>query len=138
MGRSIELDSSRFPLVVATFDGAQTAEDLDRYLTTFDAVHARKKPFVLAVRLRKYSTTGDLRDRMGAWMKKCEPLTRDYCVCTAIITESMGFRFVLSSVFLIKPLITPYKVCANETEAMQFIRGEAQKRNLALPDGLSI
>jgi hypothetical protein len=133
VGRSIELDTSKFPLVVVTFDGVQTAEEIEAYLTAFDKVHARRELFALIVHMKKYSTETKLRDRMGKWMRDCEPITRKYCVCTAMVTASTGFRFVLSALFLVKPLVVPYKVCADVDEALLFVRSEAAKRQLSLP-----
>src|SRR5262245_27424147 len=100
---SIELDASRFPLVVATFDVQQTLEDLERYLAAFDAIHGRRREFALLVNLRKYVADRQQVDCMGAWMKANEEVSRRYCVCTAMVTSSMGFRFLLSTVLLVKP-----------------------------------
>jgi len=52
------------------------------------------------------------------------------------ITESLGFRFLLSSMFLIHPLPVPYIVSPTTRDALRFCGDEAKKRGLVVPEGL--
>jgi hypothetical protein len=58
---------------------------------------------------------------------------RKFSICSALIAPSTAFRFVLSTVFLVKKMDTPYHVCATFDEAMSFCRNEALKRKVTLP-----
>jgi hypothetical protein len=133
---SIELDASRFPLVVATFDAHQTYEEMERYLAAFDRVHARRQEFALMAVIKRYVSDRKQVDLMGTWMKRNEDISRRYCVCTAMVTASLGFRFLLSTVLLVKPLVMPYRVCRTVDEGLDFVRAECTKRNVVLPRDL--
>jgi hypothetical protein len=66
-------------------------------------------------------------------MKDCEEATRLWCIGAGIISHSPVFRFVLSGVFLFRPMPCPYQVCGGFDEAMKFVRDEAAKRRILLP-----
>jgi hypothetical protein len=119
-------------VVFSKFDGEQTAEDVENYIRHYSAIHARKKPYVGINWMKRYARNRDTTERMGRWIKETESLTRELCVGAAIIA-SPGFRFVLSAVFLVKPMVCPYVVCGSFDEASRFVRREAQKRRLVLP-----
>ena len=130
---AIELDIE-WPFVYSKFDGEQSLEDFDRYIEEFKrAVHVRREPWVGVNWLKRYTTARPAVQRMASWMKESEENARQYCVATAMVTKSVGFRFVLSSVLLIRPLVMPYIVCATFDEAVAFLRGHADKRKLLLP-----
>ena len=118
-------------MVFSKFDGEQTAEEVETYIRRFSAIHARKKPYVGINWMKRYARNRDTTERMGRWMKETESITRELCVGAAIIA-SPAFRFVLSAVFLVKPMVCPYLVCADFEEASRFVRQEAQKRRLGL------
>jgi len=120
-------------IVFSKFDGEQTAEELERYIGRFAEVHARGKPYVGVNWMKRYARNKATTDRMGRWMKETEEVTRHLCIAAAIITTSPTFRFVLSTVFLVKPMVCPYVVCGSFQEAERFVRAEAHKRRLTLP-----
>jgi hypothetical protein len=130
---AIVIDQSQLPLVLVKWDGPQTDADLDAYIASFEAIHRLKRPFATISWMKRYSSNRAHTRRLAEWMKQCDQATRDYCVCTAMIAESMGFRFILSSVFLIKPLSIPYQVVATFDEAATYVRDECGKRGLELP-----
>ena len=49
------------------------------------------------------------------------------------VSQSLGFRFLLSSIFLVKPMPCPYQVCSSFDEALTWVRDIAARRSLALP-----
>jgi hypothetical protein len=71
---------------------------------------------------------------MGRWVKETEQITRELCVAVAMISTSASFRFVLSGVFLIKRLPCPYSVCSSFDEALDYVRKQAERQQLRLPD----
>ena len=54
-------------------------------------------------------------------------------VGTGIVTQSIGFRFLLSSIFLVKPMVCPYQVCGSFAEAWSFVSGQGRKRDVIIP-----
>ena len=133
---AIELVADQWPVLFTKFDGEQTVADIEAYIREFAPFHARGLPWFGVSWLRKYSTAREPRVRIAAWMKDTEAQARAYCVANAMVTQSTGFRFVLSSILLLRPLVMPYTVTATMEDAFAFLRGHANKRNLALPAGL--
>ncbi len=130
---SIDIDTSMSGIVFSRFDGEQTASDLERYIDKYNAVLAAGKPYIGINWMKRYSRDRDLARRMGQWMKDTDAVTKELVCGAAIITASGAFRFLLSSVFLIKPMSCPYTVCASLEEAARFLHPVAAQRRLVLP-----
>ncbi len=122
-------------VVFSKFDGEQTAEEVETYIRRFSAIHARGRPYVGINWMKRYARNRDTTERMGRWMKETEAITRELCVAAAIVA-SPAFRFMLSAVFLVKPMVCPYLVCGSFDEASQCVRDEARRRRLLLPPKL--
>lgn len=71
--------------------------------------------------------------KVAQWMKATADETRKWCVGNGIVSRSLGFRFLLSSIFLVKPMPCPYQVCASFDEAMTWVRGVASAKGLDVP-----
>jgi hypothetical protein len=130
----ITLDESQWPMVFTRFDAENTPDELERYIHAFDRIHRLKVPYATISFMKEYSRDPKQVDRVRRWMKESEADTRTYCVGTGIITQSLGFRFLLSAIFVVKPLACPYDVCGSWEDAEQFIRKMSDKRGLKLPD----
>jgi hypothetical protein len=118
---------------MTVWDGDQDDADIDLYCKEMRAAAERGRPYVSLTWMKKYVTSDRYRRRIADLFIEIDALIRANNICSAIITRSIGFRFVLSAFFLLKPLPTPYKVCANFEEAMTFCREEAAKRGVTLP-----
>ena len=70
--------------------------------------------------MKSYNTNREIVARVGRWFKEIEPLIHAYWASNAMVSPSAGFRFVLSTVYLIKPLHIPQRVCATGEEALTF------------------
>jgi hypothetical protein len=66
-------------------------------------------------------------------MTHSQEQVKRFSVCSALISSSTGFRFMLSTVLLLKRMDTPYSVFATFDEALRFCRSEATKKKLVLP-----
>jgi hypothetical protein len=130
---SIDIDVSIPGLVFSRFDGEQTLAELDRYIGRYNDVLKAGKPYIGINWMKRHTRNRELARRMGQWMKDTDAVTKELVCGAAIITTSTTFRFLLSSVFLIKPMSCPYTVCASLSEADRFLRPVAALRRLALP-----
>jgi hypothetical protein len=119
-------------VVFSKFDGVAAATELEEYIRRFSAIHARGKPYVGINWMKSYARDRATTERMGRWMKETEAITRQLCAGAAIIAPSPTFRFVLSAVFLVKPMVCPYLVCNQFGEAEAFVRAQADKRRVVL------
>jgi len=130
---SIDIDTSLPGVVFSRFDGEQTLADLERYIAHYNEVHKAGKPYIGINWMKRYTRDRELARRMGQWMKDTDAITRELVRGAAIITASTTFRFLLSSVFLVKPMNCPYTVCASLDEADRFLRPVAARCRLTLP-----
>jgi len=129
----ILLATEQWPVVFAKLDGEQTVADLQAHFAEFEAVLGRKQRFAQITWLKSYSRDPELNKTTAKWFKQREKAMKETCVGVAHISSSLGFRFVLSTVFLLKPLPVPYTVSPSFADAMEFVRGQASKYGLALP-----
>jgi hypothetical protein len=129
----VDIVLEHWPVVLVKFDADQTMEDCDRFIAAMDAIHRRQEPYASISYMRRYNSDRLQVRRVAEWMKSSAADTERWCIGTGIVTRSLGFRFLLSSIFLVKPMVCPYRVCSNFDEAWQFVAGEGRKRNLVLP-----
>jgi hypothetical protein len=121
------------PIVFTKFDGEQTLDDVEAYIRRFDEVHARRQPYVGITWMRRWKRGPAITERMGRWLKESEAATRALCLGAGLIATSATFRFALSAVFLVKPMVCPYVVCGTFDDALAFVRAQAQRGGLRLP-----
>jgi hypothetical protein len=129
----VEVSTDYWPVLLVKFDGHQTMDDTDYFIREMDAVHARKELYASISLMRKYSTERVHVHKFANWMKQTADAPRDYCVGNGIISQSVGFRFLLSSIFLIKPMPCPYQVFSHFNEAFAWVREQGQARGLFIP-----
>jgi len=119
--------------VRVNWHGQQTDEDLERYFQATYEYHRRDQPFVVITWVHSYKNSPGHRDRLARFISDTDAVTRKHCVAGAMIHTSGALRFILSTVFLVKPLPMPYTVCGTLPEALTFLRGHATQRRLSLP-----
>ena len=129
----VEISTQHWPLLLVKFDGQQTMRDADYFISEMSAAHARKTPYASISLMRKYSSERSQVNKVAQWMKATADETRRWCVGNGIVSQSLGFRFLLSSIFLVKPMPCPYSVCSSWDEAMTWIQGVSSKSGLAVP-----
>ncbi len=129
----VEVTIDHWPVVLVKFDADQTMADCERFMRGMDEIHRRKLPYASISYMRRYNTDREQVQRVARWMKDHAEETRRLCVGTGIVTQSLGFRFLLSSIFLVRPMPCPYQVCGSFDEAWRFVRAEGRKRGLEVP-----
>lgn len=129
----VEISTEYWPMLLVKFDGEQSMRDVDYFIREMSAAHARKEPYVSISLMRKYSSERAQVQKVAQWMKATADETRKWCVANGIVSQSLGFRFLLSSIFLVKPMPCPYQVCASFDEAMAWVRTVATARGLEVP-----
>ncbi len=130
---SIVVDAAQWPVVRVLWDGEQSDADLEAYLRATRLCLERRERYVTMTWMRRFHNKREHQQRIADFMRETDALNREYNRGAAIITRSLAFRFVLSTVLLIKPIPVPYRVCATFGEAESFLRGVAVKSALRLP-----
>lgn len=110
--------------LLTIFDGEQTAQDVDRYLARLTEVHARDRDYVGISLMLRYAAPRDQMQRIGAFIAEHKDDVARLCRGTAIITPHLGFRFLLSSLFMIQRMPNPYTVAGNADDAFAWVRAE--------------
>jgi hypothetical protein len=121
---TLEFNIDQWPVVFLKLDGQQTAADMEKYISSFNALYERKQPFSVVAYLKAYSADTGIVTRIGKWFKETEPMIKQYWVSNAMVTRSAGFRFLLSALYLVKPLPIPSRVCATPDEAVAFTKAQ--------------
>ena len=134
---AIRFYGEKWPVAFWVFDGVQTDEDIDFYLSKLDEIHAKRQRFVTVSVMKKYRTNRQHLARIAAWIKENDELTHSLNLASAMISTSAVFRFVLSSLFLIQPLRIPYLVCGSLEEAYAYVTKQMRAAGLPVPAGLS-
>jgi hypothetical protein len=130
---AIDLVLDQWPFVFTRFDAEQSIEELEAYIRKMDSVHARRDRYVGVTFLKRYSRDRPQLERIARWLKETDQFTREFCVGVGMVNNSVGFRFLLSTIFLIKPMPCPYQVCATFDDAVAFVRRQASDRGMVLP-----
>jgi hypothetical protein len=131
---TIDFRMDQWPVVFIKIDGEQTLADFDEYIATFNEMYKRQERFSIVTFLKRYSVKTEIVGRIGRWFKETEPLIKKYWISNAMVSQSAGFRFLVSTVYLIKPLPISSRVCATPEEAVIFTKACWPGRGL--PAGL--
>jgi hypothetical protein len=128
--RAMEIDETRWPLLVHVYDGEQTDDDVTYYLRRLDEVHQKEQPFVTLTLIRRFARTFDHVSRLGAWMNANRARTTLLCKAGAIVAPSAAMRFMLSSFYLISSIDYPHLVCEDAATAEAWLVERIAAANL--------
>jgi hypothetical protein len=133
----MQVDASYWPLVVATFDGQQTDEDLEYYIARMDEVHARRQPFVALTVARSYANNFGHVRRLGAWAKTTVSIQKEFCRGAAIVVPSSSGRFLISSFLLIFVPPFPMVVLEDMRTALSWVKQRLAEANMLVPPSIA-
>lgn len=128
----VEVNTEHWPMLLVKFDGEQTMDDVDFFIAQMKKAHARRERYASISLMRKYANKREHVQKVARFMKETYDATRELCVCNGIVSQSLGFRFLLSTIFLVKPMPCPYNVCASFDEAMSWVREVAAKKDFVV------
>ncbi|MDC0723330.1 hypothetical protein [Nannocystis bainbridge] len=131
---AITLDLSHAPLVLSSFDGDLSLDDVEAYIGRMAEVHDRREPYVSVIWIGQYARNRSHTERIGRWIKDTEDTARQFCLGATMISQSTGFRFLLATIFLIRPMPCPYLVCGTWSEAIAQARTQARGAGFHLPE----
>jgi hypothetical protein len=124
--RLIQVDDLNWPVVVTTFNGQQTDEDVEYCMRRMDAVRARREPFVALSVMREYANNLSHLRRLGTWAKANNKAEVEYCKGSAIVLPSTSARFLISSFFLI--VVPPFPMVSFDDLPRRRLVGNAPAR----------
>jgi hypothetical protein len=133
----MHVDVAHWPVVVATYDGQQTDEDVEHYIRRMDEVHARGEPFVALTIVHEYAANFAHVKRLGAWTKETQKNFAHLCKGAATVLPSAPARFLISSFFLI--FVPPFPMVAFDEvpPAVAWVRQRLAEAGLPVPPTLA-
>jgi hypothetical protein len=130
---SIRVDDTHWPLVLSSFLGTPTSDEVDAWLIQMSAVYARDGRFVLLADIAPARPDLGHVQRIGAWSKKHRDLTRAKCAGVAVVLRSPALRFVISAFYLVVTLPCPMVVFDDEPPAAVWLRRQLELDGLPVP-----
>jgi hypothetical protein len=132
---AMNIDDHHWPLVVQTFDGLQTDEDVERFLANRAKIYARAAPFVTMTYIGAYSLNTRHISRL-AEATKASTEAKVLCRGAAIVVPSPSFRFVISAFYLIAKIPYPHIVCDDTSSAETWLCARLTDALLPIPERL--
>ena len=120
----IQVDDSRFPLVVVRFVGPNTDEEFRSYLQAMDRLLEDSRGFygLLYDATEARMPSGRQSRMQTAWMEANEDAIRRSSVGTAFVISSVAIRGVLRAILMMQSMSTPYRVEATVAAAEAWLR----------------
>jgi hypothetical protein len=129
----MDVDETRWPLVVQTFDGYQNDEDVAHFERRMVDVLGRGESFVLMCIIRRYAMNLGHVDRLAAFTRKNRGALEAFCRGNAIVIPSPSFRFILSSFNLMVLTRHPTIVCEDVARAEPWLVHRLKEAGLPVP-----
>jgi hypothetical protein len=116
----VEVDTSRFPLVVQTLRFGYTEADMRKGLSRYLELFARGQRYAVAVQHEPGAPIGDaqVRAAIGAFQAQNEESIRRCNVCVAVVLPSFAHRAAMTALNWLFPPVTPVIACVSLLEAV--------------------
>jgi hypothetical protein len=118
----VEVDTSRFPLVVQTLHFGYTEEDMRRALAQYLPLFARRQRYAIAVQHEPGAPVADapMRAILGVFQTANLDHIR-YCnVCVGVVLPSFSHRAAMTALNWLFPPVAPQRACASIIEAVEY------------------
>lgn len=92
----IVVDENRWPIVIITFSGKETREDIDELLNKIEAFRNRNEDFCFVMDIREIGhLESDVREKLISWLKSSN---MHELAGTAMVVSSSIMRIYISSI----------------------------------------
>ncbi len=120
---AIATEAPQDDLLIFHFTHVPNDQEFENYLRTLDGLLDRRRRYAVILDVQtKELMPRSQRRAQAEWMKRRRTDLEKFCAGTAFVFQSAVYRFVLSSIFLLQPIPTPYEICANVDEALAWAR----------------
>jgi hypothetical protein len=130
----IEVDESRYPLVVVTFVGQVAEYEFDRYLQTMSRVLQRQaRNAIVFDASRAASPNAMRRSKQAAWLKSHRDLIQKYSCGSAFVIASAIVRGGLTAILWVSPIPGAHTVVGTLAEAETWATDRLRAAGVAVP-----
>ena len=132
---AVTFDRSRWPIVVATFEGDHDRETVEGFMDVMDELYARGERFVTVYDIQEYKGS-DARfvKRVGQWYADRKREIEGLEAGMAMVIPSDTFRFMLSTAMLVARFPENYAVVNSVAEGIAWaeerLRTEARRSEI--------
>ncbi len=132
---TIDLDTSRFPLVISRFPPRWGPDELDDYFERFHLLHAREEPFVFIAEVSATESMSSAATRRKAteFMDKERERSARLCKGAAQVARGRLTRGAITAIHWVSPPPYPHKVFASYEEAFAWVKACALEAGLVIP-----
>jgi len=114
----IDVDESRFPLVVVTFVGRPSDAQFRAYLEQMDQIVARRETYATLLDASEVGNTPAVQRRMQAeWLKRHDATIRACSVGTAMVISRAAVRGLLTAILWLTPIPGEHQTFATFEDA---------------------
>jgi hypothetical protein len=125
---STRIITDHWPVVLHVSDGEATDAEVDAYIREATAILQRGEPHAVVMDASQVMQASPYaRARKKAWLAEHEVLLRRHCVATAVVLRSPLLRFISSTLMLVRPFPTPYRVFDSVEEAVSWARRQLER-----------
>jgi len=138
--RSIEVDISRFPLVITTLRGSLRMDDVLEMQRVFEQLFADRRPFATISDARALDAlpTAAIRRAIATWNVAHEMETATYDIAATAVFESALTRAAFRVLHWVAPHPSPFVVVATLDEALEFALGALRDAGVAVPSTVDV
>ena len=107
----VRFDETRWPVLVAVFEGDHDEETIEQFKSTLDGYYARRTPFVTVYHIVDYKSSDARFVKPAAqWYASRREAVQGLEAGMALVIPSDTFRFILSSILVVARLPKHYEV----------------------------
>lgn len=133
--KTVQIDSSRWPLISVRFVGDLIESEFDDYLRflneNMDRTERERCKTALVFDARQVGRVlPSIRAKMTRWIQDNTPQTRRTCAGFGFVIDSQLVRGLLTAVLWVVPIPAPHSVTATVTEAEDFLCKELEKHGV--------
>ncbi len=118
----VEIDSSRFPLIVQSLRYGYDVEDLRRVMPTYDRLLSQHRRYAIVVNHEPGATiaSAPMRAYLGTWQKQHEAAIKRCNVGVGVVLPSIAHRAAMTALNWLFPPVSPQRACGSTLEAVDY------------------
>jgi len=118
----VDVDISRFPLIVQSLRYGYAVEDLRQTMPIYERLLSQGRRYAIVVNHEPGATiaTAAMRAYLGAWQQQHAAQIAQCNVGVAVVLPSMPHRAAMTALNWLFPPVTPQRACGSFLEAVEF------------------
>lgn len=125
------MDTSRWPLVVATHQGEPPDVEVDQFIRLASGLFARQTRFAIVFDSQTVTkVSAHMRKQTTEFLKAHQHELARYIVCQGMVFHSAALRLIFSGMLAFLESPVPYRICSTVPEATEWARSQLRLEGL--------